>query len=290
MTYLDETLAAALELSRAARWPRALTLLDAAAGDPARLALTAAEVALESDWFAETSLATARLATADSLAGPSWDLDFLHLRHDYLAQLRSSGTLEFGPAGKDPGTLAHLRTRAGALADQAPDRIRHGWARMYEGLILDNLLADRDAAPPHYVAALEAGEGAGSEAGEAAAPQASEAAPSESGEAAASVAGEAGDDRLVREALRHLGDHDRDRGDLATARSRWERATFLGARAGLVTGTLSQQMLLAVIARETGDEPGARRLATEIARWSAAIGASGLQKQVESFLAGAAVA
>src|ERR1700733_2909102 len=100
MTYLDETLAAALELARAARWPRALTLLDAASGDPAPIALTAAEGALESDWFAETSLAPARLATADKLAGPSWDLDFLHLRHDYLTQLRSSGTLEFGPAGK----------------------------------------------------------------------------------------------------------------------------------------------------------------------------------------------
>jgi hypothetical protein len=129
---------------------------------------------------------------------------------------------------------------------------------MYLGLILDNLFADRDAAPDHYTAALNAGE--------------------------------SGDDLLAREALRHLGDHDRDRGDLNTARERWERATALGARAGLVAGTLSQQMLLAVLARDTGDEPGAVRLATEIARWSAAIGATTLHDQARSFLAGEPVA
>jgi hypothetical protein len=123
---------------------------------------------------------------------------------------------------------------------------------MYLGLIADNLFAEREAAPDHYAAALRAGE--------------------------------SGDDLLAREALRHLGDHDRERGDLTTARERWERATELGARAGLVAGTLSQQMLLAVLARDTGDEAGAVRLATEIARWSGAVGAVRLRDQAEAFL------
>jgi hypothetical protein len=248
MTYLDETLAAALALARAARWPQALRLLDAAGPADPRVALTAAEVAVESDWFAGTALGATRLATAERLGGGSWDLDFLQLRHDYLGQLLGGG----------PRMLPELRERAGALAERAPDQIRHGWARMYLGLIADNLFGDRDAAPDHYAIALRAGE--------------------------------SGDDLLAREALRHLGDHDRDRGDLGAARERWERATALGAGAGLVSGTLSQQMLLAVLARDTGDEAGAVRLAGEIARWAGAVGAVRLHDQAEAFLAGAAVA
>jgi hypothetical protein len=121
MTYLDETLAAARELARCSRWPRALSLLDAAApDDPARTALAAAEVALDSDWFAGTALAADRLATAEKHSGNSWDLDFLRLRHDYLGLLRGSGRLEFGPAGKDPAALDHLRDQARDLAGQAP--------------------------------------------------------------------------------------------------------------------------------------------------------------------------
>jgi hypothetical protein len=270
------------------------TATAAAAGDPARIALAAAEVALESDWFAETALAADRLAAADRLCAPSWDLDFLHLRHDYRAQLHTSGTAEFGPAGKDPAALERLRGQAGSLADRAPDRLRHGWARMYLGLILDNLFADPEAAPLHYAAALEAGDALPT-------PEARERVQAretdqirktdqacETGDTRATdqtretsdtrATGATGDDLLAREALRHLGDHDRDRGDLATARARWERATFLGARAGLVAGTLSQQLLLATL-------PGAQdthRLATEIARWSCAIGAPGLRSQAEA--------
>jgi hypothetical protein len=262
MTYLDEVIAAALDLARAARWQRALRLLDAAdaaePGDRDRIARTAAEVAVESDWFAGTALGAGRLATAARLGGDSWDLDFLRLRHDYRVQVLDSGTFRPGPDGKDPDAIAELRARAGELAGRAPDRTRHGWARMYLGLIADNVFAERDAAPDHYAAALHAGE--------------------------------SGDDLLAREALRHLGDHDRDRGDLGTARERWERATALGARAGLVAGTLSQQMLLAVLARDTGDEPGAVRLGTEVARWAGAVGAVRLRDQAEEFLTGAPAA
>jgi hypothetical protein len=251
MTHLDEIRAAALDLARAARWPRALALLDSAPADPAETALTAAEVALESDWFGGTALAAERLATAERLCGPSWDLDFFRLRDDYLGLVKIDGEFRPGPDGKDPQALDRIRAQAYTLADEAPDEIRHGWARMYLGLILDNLIDDRSAAPEHYNAALAAGEK---------------------------------DDLLAREALRHLGDHDRDDGDLTLARERWERATTLGARNGLVCGTLSQQILLAVIARDEGDEPGARKLATEIARWSAAIGAPGLHAQATALL------
>jgi type IV pilus biogenesis protein CpaD/CtpE len=54
-----------------------------------------------------------------------------------------------------------------------------------------------------------------------------------------------------------------------------------------VPGTLSQQMLLAVLARDSGDEAGAAALAREIARWAAAIGAESIKAQATSFLAGA---
>ncbi|NMO56636.1 hypothetical protein HH310_36370 [Actinoplanes sp. TBRC 11911] len=260
MTYLDETLAAALDLARAGRWQRALSLLDAADAahandatddDRAKIARTAAEVALQSDLFAATALAGDRVSIAEQRAGRCWDVDFLRLRHDYFDQLAGGGAPRFGPDGKDATILAQLRRRATDLSDDAPDPTRHGWARMYLGLILDNLLAERDAAPEHYEAALRAGE--------------------------------QGDDLLTREALRHLGDHDRDNGALTSAGERWKRATHLGAKNGLVPGTLSQQMLLALLYRDLGDEPAATRLAEEIARWTDAIGAKRLHAQATAF-------
>ncbi|MFE9097359.1 hypothetical protein [Streptomyces sp. NPDC007264] len=256
---------AARELSLGGRWESATALLDAAhTSDPgacARLALAAAEVALERDWFAATSTAGERLRTAgkewaDGAGEESWDLGFLWLRHDYFARLRPGRDgVASGPDGKDPETPAGLRRRAEDLRDRAPDPVRGGWAEMYLGLIRDNLLAEHSAAPAHYARALRAGE--------------------------------VGDDLLAREALRHLGAHDHDAGDHARARERWQRATALGARAGTVPGTLTQQMLLAVLARATGDESGATALAREIARWAAAIGAGHIGAQAEAFLAGA---
>ncbi|WP_406470850.1 hypothetical protein [Streptomyces sp. NBC_01615] len=260
---LDELLAAVRELRIGGRWERAADLLDATdVTDPqarARLAVAAAEVALESDWFGGTGLARARLGAAEKAFEEArldgrWDLDFLWLRHDYLGLLRAGGTFRAGPDGKDPEALAALRHLAGILRDQAPDAVRRGWAEMYLGLIADNLFAERDIAPAHYEAALRAGE--------------------------------SGDDLLSREALRHLGDHDHDHGDHARALERWNRATTLGARAGTVPGTLSMQMLLAVLTRDTGDEAGAAALAREIARWAGAIGAVTTEAQANGFLAG----
>ncbi|PWI14693.1 hypothetical protein DI272_11375 [Streptomyces sp. Act143] len=262
-TYVDlgELLASARDLSLAGRWDRALRLLDAtrceAPEDRARLALTAAEVALESDWFGGTRLTAARAERAGKEAPDGdWDLDFVRLRHDYLRLFRPDGVSRHGPDGKAPEALTRLRHRGHTLREAAPDEVRRGWASMYLGLIADNLFGERDAAPAHYEAALRAGESGG-------------------------------DDLLVREALRHLGDHDHDAGDHERALERWRRATALGARAGMVPGVLSQQMLLAVLARDAGDEGGATALATEIARWAEAIGTGHLHAQATGFLAGA---
>ncbi|MCX5254146.1 hypothetical protein OOK27_08155 [Streptomyces canus] len=257
----DELLASARELSLAGRWDRALRLLDSTtcdtAGDRARLALAAAEVALQSDWFGGTDLTAGRAGQAEKESpGADWDLAFVRLRHDYFRLLRSEGTFRPGPEGKDPEALAGLRRDAHDLRGDAADEVRRGWASMYLGLIADNLFAERTAAPAHYEAALGAGESGG-------------------------------DDLLVREALRHLGDHDHDAGDHEGALERWRRATALGARAGMVPGVLTQQMLLAVLARDMGDEAGATALAREIARWAGAIGAEHVHAQAAGFLAGA---
>jgi hypothetical protein len=281
---VDEVIAAALDLARAGRWSRAASLLDAtaAAGAQARarLALAAAEVAVDSDLFSGTSAGAGRLRTAAAACAAAgldpashWDLAFLRLRHGYFDQILGPGGFRPGPAGKDPDVLADIRSRAGELRDLAPDGRRRGWAEMYLGLIADNLYGDRDAAPAHYEAALRAGEsGAG---------------PHTSEPGAGLRAAEPVDDLLTREALRHLGDHDHDRGDAELALERWARATTLGARAGAVPGTLSQQMLLAVLARDAGDEAGATALAREIARWATALGAERIAAQATAFLAGA---
>jgi hypothetical protein len=123
---------------------------------------------------------------------------------------------------------------------------------MYLGLIADNVYGERDKAPAHYEVALQKGD--------------------------------EGDDLLAREALRHLGDHDHENGDYELALERWGRATELGAGAGAVCGTLSQQILLAMLARDTGDEAGAALLAREIARWAGAIGAESLAAQAKGLI------
>ncbi|MEU3342058.1 hypothetical protein [Streptomyces sp. NPDC006668] len=257
---IDELIASAQELSLAGRWPRALRLLDSAVpddpADRARLARAAAEVALESDWFTGSDIAGPRLETAaEVLPEDDWDLGFARLRHTYGRLLVVDGALCLGPEGKDPEVLAGLRRQARDLRDGAPDEVRGGWASMYLGLITDNLFADLASAPAHYAAAL--------------------------------AAGESGPDPLLaREALRHLGMHDHDGGNHERALERWRRATALGAGAGLVAGTLSQHLLLAVVARATGDEAGARALAAEVARWAGAVGAGRLHAQASGFLDG----
>ena len=257
---VEELIAAAHELSVTGRWERASRLLDACTTDAsdsrARIARAAAQVALEQDWFAGTDTATARIEAAEKeFPGGDWDVDFARLRNTYRRLLVVNGTLRLGPDGKDPEALTSLLREAEALRDGAPDEGRRGWAEMYLGLITDNHFADLAGAPPHYASALRAAESVD-------------------------------DPLLAREALRHLGDHDHDAGDHDLALDRWRRATTLGAGAGTVPGTLSQLLLLAVLARDSGDEAGARALATEVARWAEAIGAPRLAAQGRDFLAG----
>jgi tetratricopeptide (TPR) repeat protein len=238
---------AARALAHAGRWPDAAALLDAAPKEDPLLALTSAQVAVESDWFAGTSTATRRLAAAAALAAGlddtgRWDLAFAQLRNAYRTLLMA----------RRPDD--RILRQAAELGATAPDEVRRGWAEMYQGLIADNLLDRPTEAPAHYTAALRAG---------------------------------TGDPLLAREALRHLGGHDHDAGNHGRALERWRRATELGAAGGNVPGTLSQQLLLARLARDTGNEPAAVALATEIVRWAGAIGATSLAAQATAFLHGA---
>ncbi|WP_433364018.1 hypothetical protein ACQPZX_33225 [Actinoplanes sp. CA-142083] len=252
-TLTNEIVAAARELSNGGRWQRALALLDAMDRDGS-IALAAAEVALEQDWWVGTDTAGERLDEAERAGAQGWSLDFLRMRNDYLRLIHPPGeTFQPGPWGKDSDAILAVERGAELLLQTAPGPLEAGWAEMYLGLIADNLRADRESAPPHYEAALAAA---------------------------------TGDDLLAREALRHLGDHDHDHGDHALALDRWRRATALGAGVGKVTGTLSQQLLLAVLARDAGDEAGAAALATEIQRWANALGATRVRDNAAAFLAG----
>jgi hypothetical protein len=263
---VPELITAARALSLAARWDDAFAVVDAAepANGPGRtaLAIAAAHIALERDYVTGSSVATERIERARQLVGEApeatgqWTVAYLQLRESYDRAIRNPDrTPRLGPDGRDPAELDALREQARRARDTAPDPVARGWAEMCLGWIADNLYGERDVAPPHYTAALQAGEASG-------------------------------DELLLREALRHIGDHDHDHGDHPTALDRWQRATAAGARAGTVPGTLSQQILIAVLARDAGDEAGARLLATEVARGAEAIGAVGIQAQATAFLNG----
>jgi hypothetical protein len=186
----------------------------------------------------------------------AWDVAMLRLRTSYADQLhREDGSLWFGPEGRDPVAQVALRDEASRLRDTAPDELRRGWAEMCLGWISDNIDGDRDAAPAHYERGLTAGRAAD-------------------------------DSLLVFEAQRHLGDHDHDNADHASARMRWEESTSEAARTGHVAGVLAQQLLLAVLARDQGDEAGARMLAIEVRRWADAVGAVQIARQSADLLAG----
>jgi hypothetical protein len=83
---------------------------------------------------------------------------------------------------------------------------------------------------------------------------------------------QAGDDLVISEALRHLGYHAGEAGHADQARQMWERSTELRQRAGAVPYVLSQQLLLAGLARDTGDRDAARVLAGQVRGWARAAG------------------
>ena len=206
-------------------------------------------VASSGDHPLDTATALAReLGTGPTTA---WDLAMLHLRREYSDQL----LLGFGPAGRDLTLVDTMAAEARRLRDTAPDDGRRGWALMCLGWIDDNLRGDRVTSPSYYLDALAA-------------------------------ARTVGDDLMVFEAQRHLGDHAHDDGDHDAAVAAWEESTEAAARAGHVSGVLAQQLLLAVLVRDAGNEAGAVALAREVGRWSGQLGAVQRVRQVEEFLAG----
>ena len=249
--------AAARALMLAGRWDQATALLSAAAGDAAEravLTVAEAEVAVDHDFWCRTDRgssvlprASAALASAPHDPVLAYDLEFLRLRHDYAAELFGPGGVpRFGPDGREAAVIDALAARAEGLRAAAPDRARGAAATFYAGLIADNLRGDGGAARTAFAAAL-------------------------------SSAQEAGDDLTVSEALRHLGYHHGEAGDREQARQMWERSAELRQRAGAVPYALSQQLLLAGLARDTGDPDQARAVAGQVRRWAQALGVSILE-------------
>ncbi|HEX5086183.1 MAG TPA: hypothetical protein VFV89_00130 [Nocardioides sp.] len=262
-TDLPALLDAVSALGRAARYDEALALLDATqpADEADRLALLMARAGVvgRRDYTrgvpsgADHPLDAATELARELGTGPttSWDLAMLHLRRQYADQLVDG----IGPAGRDQAVVAAMTVEATRLRDTAPDDGRRGWALMCLGWIADNLRGDRDHAPAHYEQALGLGRAVD-------------------------------DPVLVFEAQRHLGDHAHDDGDHAAALAAWQESATAAARGGHVLGVLAQQVLLAVLARDAGDEAGARALAAETLRWADAVGAARLAAQAADVLAG----
>jgi GNAT superfamily N-acetyltransferase len=254
--------AAAQSLMHAGQWARASELLDAAApadaSERAVLAVAAAEVCVDRDFWCLTASADAALsraseAVAEAATGEdtlSWDLDLQCLRHDYFAELLSPDGPQFGPEGRAPAVIEDLAARAWRLRDLAPDGGRTATATFYAGLVEDNLRGDGVAGEALFAEALTAAE-------------------------------EAGAELTVSEALRHLGYWASQHGDLELAREQWERSTRLRQRAGAVPYVLSQYLLLAEAARDAGDVARARTLASEVHPWALALGVGLLAAQAE---------
>jgi len=256
--------AVAQSLMHAGQWTRALDLLDAAvpadATERAVLAVAAAEVCVESDFWCPTVTARAALsraaeavaevAAADGTLG--WELDLQSLRHDYFAELLTPDGPRFGPDGRDPAVIEDLATRARRLRDAAPDQGRMAAATFWAGVVEDNLRGDSAAGESLFAQALATAE-------------------------------EAGADLATSEALRHLGYCASQRGDLDLAREQWERSIRLRQQAGAVPYVLSQFLALAEAARDSGDVAGARTLAGAVRSWADALGIGLLAAQAESF-------
>jgi tetratricopeptide (TPR) repeat protein len=262
---VDAIIAAATALTWTARYDVARRLLDsavsAADGDAAarQLRLAAAATAVHHDFrtvgprWAPGAIADAE-AVADSQG--RWQLEFLELQNDYGCELIGpDGSPAAGREGRDPARAAALARRAEALLASASDVAAAGWAAFYRGLIDDNLTGDRDGAPRWLAQALDAAE-------------------------------QTGDDYLAGEALRHLGDHDEEAGELVQARARWERSTELWARIGNMTGVLAQQLLLAQLAIREGRPAAGTAIAQEVSRWAGALGLVLYQKHADALLAG----
>jgi hypothetical protein len=68
------------------------------------------------------------------------------------------------------------------------------------------------------------------------------------------------------------------------ARAHWERSTELREKVGHVPGALAQQVFLAVLLRDEGDEAGARAVATETNRWARQLGITFIIQQTAELM------
>ncbi|MGH8880928.1 MAG: hypothetical protein ACRD0P_26835 [Stackebrandtia sp.] len=260
---VETVIAAARCLRHANRYAEATALLTSAADpdeDP-RLAVARAEVLVADDWHhgrwtdTDKMRDARRIVEAHGTPVQIWDLDRQFVWAGYGRQLFTADGSRRQVSDREPAEMAELRRRAEALLDSAPDGRRRAWAEFNLGLVGDNIFGERENSPAHFAAALRGAE-------------------------------EHGDDYLIFESLRHLGDHDHDAGDHELTRQRWERSAHHAAKAGLVGATLAQLLLLAVSARDRDDEGGAMLLATEVHRWADAIGFKRIREQAAEFIAG----
>lgn len=241
--------AAARALMLAGQWDRAAELLAAAttAGEPgeqAVLAVAAAEVGVDQDFWLRTRRAFPLLDTAaEAVAmagGPgqfSFDLEFLRLRHDYGTALFDADGQWIEPSARDPRVVGEFADRAARLRSASPDTSRGGYVTFYAGLIEQNLRGDHAAAAPLYAEALR-------------------------------LARAAGDELTESYALRHLGYLASKAGDRRAAREQWDRSTELRMRAGCVPMVLAQQAAQASALRAEGDAAGSRAIAIVVQKWS----------------------
>lgn len=228
-TPASDLVAAARALMLAGRWSQATALLAAAtpADDAERavLAVTAAEVAVDQDFWSRTANGATALdrasAAVDGVASSAlaFDLSFLALRHDYDQQLLGPGP-GYGDMAAAPwrSTAAAdaLAERASALRERAPDPARRARAAFYAGLTEELLRGDPAAARLGYEEALRLGE-------------------------------ESGDDLIVSYACRHLGSVALDDGDKDRARELLRRSMELRQRLGCVPLSLAQQLAVAEV-------------------------------------------
>ncbi|HZE37417.1 MAG TPA: hypothetical protein VE172_01265 [Stackebrandtia sp.] len=246
------------------RFAEARALLEAADGaDDAEVAVARAELMVNEDWYAADATTEAALAACarivEAHGGPEdrWEMEYWTMRAAYGRMLfpwTGQWTSSRG-RGRELSDMEAVRSHATALRDNAPDGRRRGWAEFYLGLIGDNVFGERTDSPGHFAAALRAGR-------------------------------EHGDDHLTFEALRHLGDHSHDAGEHDLTRQRWEDSARHAARAGLVGPTLAQLLLVAVTARDHGDDAGALLLARMVSMWATEIGFRRISDQAESFIKG----
>lgn len=228
-TPASDLVAAARALMLAGRWPQATALLAAArAADDAEravLAVTAAEVAVDQDFWSRTANGVTALdrarAAIDGVATSAlaFDLSFLALRHDYDEQLFGPGPGYGDMAAapwRSPAAAEALAERASALRERAPDPARRARAAFYAGVIDELLRGDPAAARLGYAEALRLGE-------------------------------ESGDELIVSYACRHLGSQALDDGDNDRARELLRRSLELRQRLGCVPLSLAQQLAVAEV-------------------------------------------